>query len=76
MVSIVETTEEDVQNMQELLKTAILKHIKGENVRVLVSHVRGEINRLVNLTPIRVPSKVVDLELDEFFTESSKYNFT
>ena len=70
MEEIGTTTEEAVNNMQELLKTASLNDIKGENVRVLVSQMRGEIIRLEKLTPNIVPSNVVDLELDEICTAS------
>ena len=51
---IVNTTDEAVNNMQELLKTASLNDIKGENVRVLVSHMRGAITILGNLNPRRI----------------------
>ena len=37
MEAIVTTTEESVQNMQEMLKIDSLKDIKGEKVGVLVS---------------------------------------
>ena len=44
-------------------------------MRVLVSHMRGEITRLININLIIVPSKVIDLATDENFTALSKDNF-
>ena len=36
MEAIVTTTEEAINNMPKLIKTVILKDVKGDNVRVLV----------------------------------------
>ena len=62
--------------MQELIKPDIIKEIKGEHLRLLVLQMSGAITILVNLALSRVLSNVVDLELDEMCTASSKDNFT
>ena len=72
MEAIVTTTEDAVKNMVKLLETANLKKIRGENVRTLVSLMRGALTRLGNLTPSRVPSNVVELALNAMCTASSK----
>ena len=45
-------------------------------MRVLVSHMQGAITILGNIIPSGFPSYVVDLELNEIYTASSKEKFT